>query len=113
MTDIRKLLAANIKAFRTELGLTQARLAERVETATHYIAMIEGCRKFPSADMLERIATALERDTPELFAITPLQDDWKEEILSEIGEFITNKLEGYRHKLKKSTEVTFNNSYRH
>jgi transcriptional regulator with XRE-family HTH domain len=105
MTDIRKLLAANIKAYRAELGLTQARLAEKAETATHYIAMIEGCRKFPSADMLERIAAALERDAPELFAINPIQDDWKGEILSEMGEFIAQKLERHRIKYKK-TAVT-------
>jgi transcriptional regulator with XRE-family HTH domain len=100
MTDIRKLLATNIKAYRAELGLTQSRLAEKAETATHYIAMIEGCKKFPSAAMLERIATALDRDSPELFAMTPVQDDWKGEILSEMDEFITKKLECHRQKLK-------------
>ncbi|GHV72710.1 hypothetical protein AGMMS49940_00120 [Spirochaetia bacterium] len=101
MTDIKKLLAANIKAYRAELGLTQSKLAEKADTATQYIAMIEGCKKFPSAAMLERIATALERDPPELFTIIPVQDDWKGEILSEMGEFITEKLESHRQKLKK------------
>ncbi|MDR1390191.1 MAG: helix-turn-helix transcriptional regulator [Treponema sp.] len=96
MTDIRKLLATNIRAYRAELGLTQSKLAEKVETATHYIAMIEGCKKFPSAAMLERIAAALERDTPELFAMNPVQDDWKEEILFEMNEFIVKKLEYHR-----------------
>jgi transcriptional regulator with XRE-family HTH domain len=100
MTDIRKLLAANIKAYRAELGLTQSRLAEKAGTATHYIAMIEGCKKFPSAAMLERIATALGRDSPELFAMIPVQDDWKGEILSEMGDFIAKKLESHRQKLK-------------
>jgi transcriptional regulator with XRE-family HTH domain len=104
MTDIRKLLAANIKAYRARLGFTQAKLAEKADTATHYIAMIEGCRKFPSADMLERIATALDRDTPELFAMNPIQDDWKGEILSELDEFIVKKLECHREKLRKSPE---------
>jgi transcriptional regulator with XRE-family HTH domain len=104
MTDIRKLLAANIKAYRAGLGFTQSKLAEKADTATHYIAMIEGCRKFPSADMLERIATALDRDTPELFAMNPIQDDWKGKILSEMDEFIAQKLECHRKKLRQSTE---------
>jgi transcriptional regulator with XRE-family HTH domain len=100
MTDIRKLLATNIKAYRAELGLTQSRLAEKAGTATHYIAMIEGCKKFPSATMLERIAAALDRDSPELFAMNPVQDDWKGEILSEMGEFIAKKFEFHRQKSK-------------
>ncbi|MDR0554634.1 MAG: helix-turn-helix transcriptional regulator [Treponema sp.] len=104
MTDIRKLLAANIKTYRAELGLTQSRLAEKADTATHYIAMIEGCKKFPSAAMLERIAAALDRDPPELFAMNVVQDDWKGEILSEMGEFITKKLECHRQKAKKTTQ---------
>jgi transcriptional regulator with XRE-family HTH domain len=107
MTDIRKLLAANIKAYRAELGFTQSKLAEKADTATHYIAMIEGCRKFPSADMLERIAAALERDTPELFALNPIQEDWKGEILSEMGAFITKKLEHHRTKCKKPAAKIF------
>jgi transcriptional regulator with XRE-family HTH domain len=100
MTNIRKLLATNIKAYRAELGLTQSRLAEKAGTATHYIAMIEGCKKFPSATMLERIATALNRDSPELFSMNSVQDDWKGKILSEMDEFITKKLECHRQKLK-------------
>jgi transcriptional regulator with XRE-family HTH domain len=105
MTDIRELLAANIRAYRAERGLTQAKLAEKAGTATHYIAMIDGCKKFPSVNMLERIAGALERDSHELFAINPIQDDWKEEILSEIDKFITEKLERHRAEFKESTKT--------
>jgi hypothetical protein len=32
--------------------------------------------------------------------MNPVQDDWKGEILSEIDEFITKKLESHRQKLK-------------
>jgi len=38
-----------------------------MDTAPNYIAMIEVGKKFPSAGMLERIALALNVDTPELF----------------------------------------------
>ncbi|GBU29500.1 hypothetical protein R84B8_03072 [Treponema sp. R8-4-B8] len=53
------------------MGISQATLAERVETSTHYISQIERKTKFPSSDMLERIAIALEFDTPELFSVVP------------------------------------------
>jgi transcriptional regulator with XRE-family HTH domain len=71
MTDIRSLLSNNIKKRREFLGISQATLAEKVETSTHYISQIERKTKFPSPDMLERIAVALEFDTPELFSVAP------------------------------------------
>ena len=92
MTDIRKLLATNIKKFRSELGLSQSKLAERAETATHYIAMIEGCKNFPSPEMLERIAAGLEKDTIDLFAMDPVYKDWKGAILTDIENLINSRL---------------------
>jgi len=67
MTDIRLILAENMKKYRKILGISQEKLAEKMSTAPNYIAMIEVGKKFPSAGMLERIAQALNVDTPELF----------------------------------------------
>jgi len=67
MTDIRLILAENMKKYRKILGISQEKLAEKMDTAPNYIAMIEVGKKFPSAGMLERIAMALNVDTPELF----------------------------------------------
>ena len=67
MTDIRLILAENMKKYRKIQGISQEKLAEKINTAPNYIAMIEVAKKFPSAGMLERIATALNVDTPELF----------------------------------------------
>jgi transcriptional regulator with XRE-family HTH domain len=68
MTNIREVLAKNMKAYRSALGLSQAKLAERVDTSTHYIGMIETKNNFPSPEMLERIAAALGIDTMDLFS---------------------------------------------
>jgi transcriptional regulator with XRE-family HTH domain len=68
MTNIRDILAKNMKACRNALGLSQAKLAEKVDTSTHYIGMIETKNNFPSPEMLERIAAALEIDTLNLFS---------------------------------------------
>jgi transcriptional regulator with XRE-family HTH domain len=67
MTDIRLVLAENMKKYRKIQGLSQEKLAEKMHTAPNYIAMIEVGKKFPSAAMLGRIALALNVDTPELF----------------------------------------------
>lgn len=69
MASLKQLLAFNIKEKRRILGISQATLAERINTSTHYIAMIELERKTPSLDMLERIAKALEIEPVELFSI--------------------------------------------
>ena len=75
MTDLRGLLARNIKKRRKILGISQATLAEKAKTSSHYIAQIEQRKKFPSSEMLERIAAALDLDSPELFASKTFRDD--------------------------------------
>ena len=69
MTSLKKLLAFNMKEHRRILGISQATLAERINTSTQYIAMIELERKTPTLDMLERIAAGLQIDPPELFSM--------------------------------------------
>jgi transcriptional regulator with XRE-family HTH domain len=69
MTSLRALLSFNIKKRRQILDLSQADLAEKVKTSTQYLGQIEQNKKFPSPEMLERIAEALEVDTPQLFSM--------------------------------------------
>jgi transcriptional regulator with XRE-family HTH domain len=96
MTDLRKLLAFNMKVYRNELGLSQSKLADRVDTASNYIALIETGRKFPSTRMLERIAEALNVDTTALFSLKPARTEAsrriKEQILADMGEILTKRL---------------------
>jgi transcriptional regulator with XRE-family HTH domain len=67
MTDIRELLAQNIKEYRKIRSLSQEMLAEKAETSTTNIGMIETAKRYPSPQMLAKIAEALGIDTPELF----------------------------------------------
>ena len=69
MTDLRKVLASNMKHYRKILGISQAKLAEKADITDNYIALIETGKRFPSVNMLERIARVLEKDTLELFLI--------------------------------------------
>jgi transcriptional regulator with XRE-family HTH domain len=89
-----------MKAYRNALGLSQAKLAEKVETSTHYIGMIETKNNFPSPEMLERIATALGIDTMELFTTeTNLPETMKtyrkaalRDVKGLLGQFLDEKL---------------------
>jgi transcriptional regulator with XRE-family HTH domain len=68
MTNLRDVLTKNMKAYRGALHISQAKLAEKVGTSTHYIGMIETKNNFPSPEMLERIAAALGIDSVDLFS---------------------------------------------
>ena len=69
MANIREILAQNLKENRRKLGITQPELAERAGLSTHYLGMIEIGRNFPTADVLERLATALGINSNELFSV--------------------------------------------
>jgi len=93
MTKLRTILARNIKACRKEMEISQFKLAELIDTAPNYIAMIEAEKRFPTDTMLEKIAIALNKEPCELFAFTPIKKDWQQAILTELADFITQKLE--------------------
>jgi len=63
------VLAANLKEYRRKKGMTQEELAEKADVSTHYIAMIETCKKYPKPEMLEHIAKTLEIEPHKLFSV--------------------------------------------
>jgi len=96
MTSLRALLAHNIKDQRRILGITQAQLAEKVKTSTHYIGQIELGNKFPTPEMLERIAAALEIDSPQLFSMNSFPAEaikqFQEGLLSDVETAVINAI---------------------
>ena len=92
MTRLRTILAGNMRAYRNEMGFSQQKLAEMVGTAPNYIAMIEGEKRFPTDTMLEKIAAALHREPYELFALDPIKKQWQEELLTDLKEFINERI---------------------
>ena len=96
MTNLRHVLALNMKKRRYTLGLSQAKLAEKANTAPTYIAMIELEKIFPSVEMIERIVKALAINTIELFSVKPLPEDLLRKlhkaVLLDIEKIITKKL---------------------
>jgi len=72
---IREILAVNMKEFRRKNGYSQEKLAEMAGISTPFIAMIEITRKFPTPDILDKIAEALHIKTWQLFAVPPDPED--------------------------------------
>ena len=93
MMKLKAVIAQNIRAYRSEMGLSQIKLADLVDTAPNYIAMIEAEKRFPSDTMLERIAFALRREPFELFSLAPIQKQWRVNLLNEMADFIDPKLQ--------------------
>ena len=52
MTNLRDILANNLKENRKKCGFSQAKLSEKARISTQYIAMIEVSRKFPTPEVL-------------------------------------------------------------
>ena len=64
---LKDIFIKNLKKFRKDEGLSQMKLAEYCNTSPGYIAEIEMGRKFPSTEMIERIAQALRIEPYRLF----------------------------------------------
>ncbi|MFC1498060.1 helix-turn-helix domain-containing protein [Verrucomicrobiota bacterium] len=56
----RKRLGDTIRAYRTDLGLSQERLAELVDCHRNYIGKVERGEQNITIDMLTRVAKALK-----------------------------------------------------
>ena len=80
MANLRDILANNLKENRKKCGLSQAKLSEKANISPQYIAMIEVSRKFPTPEMMERIAKALEIEAHELFLVKPSPENGMEKL---------------------------------
>ena len=107
MAKVREILAHNLKKNRRMLGITQPELAERAGLSTHYLAMIEIARRFPSADVLDRLAKALDITPHELFAVTVRPDAAMKELQAVISENVHQAVEN---ALDKNIEKAIENA---
>jgi transcriptional regulator with XRE-family HTH domain len=69
---IQELFIYNLKAYRKLRGISQTQLADLCNSSTGYIGEIESCKRFPSVNMIERIANALEIESWHLFINAPI-----------------------------------------
>jgi len=56
---LKQIFIQNLKEFRKKEGLSQMKLAEYCDTATSYIGDIEIGRRFPSMELIEKMAGIL------------------------------------------------------
>jgi transcriptional regulator with XRE-family HTH domain len=97
----QELFIINLKNLRKIRGISQVKLAELCESSQAYIAEIEVGKKFPSPDMVERIASAFNIESYYLFqnkaffddrSLTPVQ---RQEIANRIYSATTTIISQY------------------
>lgn len=57
--NIREILAANLKRYRRERGVSQEELAHLAESDRTYISSLERCQYAASIEVVDRLARAL------------------------------------------------------
>jgi len=90
MEKIREILAKNLRENRDRLNMSQPKLAELANLSTHYVASIETLRKFPTPDVIERLAKALGIASHELFLVPTTPEDALERLHYEVITDIKN-----------------------
>jgi len=85
---IKKQLGQRIQELRLKKGLKQSELAEKVGIATKHQSCIETGKNFPSAELIEKFAVALNVDVAEIFNIKHIKD--KALKVQEIGNMVSN-----------------------
>jgi transcriptional regulator with XRE-family HTH domain len=89
MANIGEVLANNIKKYRRDNGFSQDKLAELAGISSQYLATVETCRKFPTPEVLDRLAGALSIETHELFTSDPSPQNELEKLRQDIiGEVV-------------------------
>ena len=86
--ELRKIFIDNIKKYRKINGFSQMVLAEKCKTSTSYLGEIEIGKKFPSIEMIQKIAEALDVPPYKLFIdkddiyVASLSPETKQELIT-------------------------------
>jgi transcriptional regulator with XRE-family HTH domain len=111
MTGIREVLAGNIKGYRRRLGFSQDKLAELASISSQYLATVETCRKFPTPEVLDRLAEALDVNTYELFTVAPTPQNELEKLRQNIiGEVVMAIKQSFAEESKNQGKFKYSRS---
>ena len=102
MAQLQGIFVQNLKKYRKKCGFTQAQLAEKVNVSTHHIGMIELSRNYPTLELVERIANALNIKTHELFIDPLAPNEELEQLRQEIRDDLRQLLDEFLEKILAS-----------
>ena len=95
-TQLEKTIGSNISRYRTELGLTQSQLAEKVGVSTAFISRVERGQKMMKVQTLYATAQALNVSCDAL-----LREGGPETHLENIHRLLVDRPSGYLRGIEK------------
>ena len=91
MSEIVKFIGQRIRHYRTQLGISQEKLAELSGCHPTYIGQIERGEKNATVESLEKISCALDVPLSKLFEKYETKSDLSKNIPLECYEFLSSK----------------------
>jgi transcriptional regulator with XRE-family HTH domain len=115
--SLKGIFSRKLRENRRKRGFTQEKLAELVGISTHYLAMLETARNFPTSDTLERLSAALEMPVYELFLIehSPREEleQLRQDIMNEINQTVNMAIkQSFAEESKKQKVYTVHDTKR-
>lgn len=104
--SVRETFRNNLRYYRKKNNLTQEELSEKIGLNLNYIAYIESRAKFPTAENIDAIATALDIHPAQLFLEqdTPVnsvnfdKNDFADFLISKISETLKTDIISFLEK---------------
>ena len=72
MTHIQEVFVKNLRYYRTNAGLSQLAMSEKINLSPNYLNAVENGKNFPSVEVLQKICDVLDVFPYQLFLENPL-----------------------------------------
>ena len=100
--ELRAILSANLKRYRSYRNFSQAELAEKLEISIPFLSDVENGRKWVSSATLVKFANALGIEVHELFkpnepvspSVALTLNKWSDEVIEAVTQTVKN-IKGY------------------
>jgi transcriptional regulator with XRE-family HTH domain len=73
MTHVQELFVENLRFFRKKRGISQLKFSEMINISPNYLNAVENGKNFPSPEVIQQIADALEVLPYQLFLEQPVE----------------------------------------
>ena len=105
---LKQIFIRNLKEFRKKEGISQMKLADYCNISPGYIGEIESGRKFPSPEMIEKIASGLRLE-PYLFFMNFKNDGSISGVENHIPNLPYKIKKQIKSKIKREIKTQINN----
>jgi len=99
--ELRRVLSSNIKHYRGLRGWSQETVAEKIETSTNFLAIVENGKSWVSSLTLVKLANCFEIEVYELFRPKNAPDDKAREAVKSLMNDISVTFERSMDKISK------------